>query len=59
MLIETESPFMVPAQYRGKRNRPSYLGATMEFIAELREEDLEELSETIYQNSLRFFGIKE
>jgi TatD DNase family protein len=59
MLIETESPFMVPAQYRGKRNRPSYLGATMEFIANLREEPLEEVSEIVYQNSLRFFDIKE
>jgi len=59
MLIETESPFMVPAKYRGKRNRPSYLGATMEFIAELREQPVEEVSETIYQNSLRFFDIKE
>lgn len=59
MLIETESPFMVPAKYRGKRNRPSYLGATAEFIAELREEPLEEVAETLYNNSLSFFGIEE
>lgn len=59
MLIETESPFMVPAQYRGKRNRPSYLGATAEFIAELREEPLEEVTETLYNNSLTLFGIEE
>ncbi len=59
MLIETESPFMVPAKYRGKRNRPSYLGATAEFIAELREEPLEEVTETLYNNSLTFFGIEE
>ncbi len=59
MLIETESPFMVPAKYRGKRNRPSYLGATAEFVAELREEPLEEVTETLYNNSLTFFGIEE
>jgi len=59
MLIETESPFMVPAQYRGKRNRPAYLGSTLEFIAELREEPQEEVAEVIYNNSLRFFGIEE
>lgn len=59
MLIETESPFMVPAKYRGKRNRPSYLDATAEFIAELREEPLEEVTETLYTNSLTFFGIEE
>lgn len=57
MLIESESPFMVPAAYRGKRNRPAYLEETAKFIAELREEPLEEVSETLFQNSLRFFGI--
>jgi len=59
MLIESESPFMVPSAYRGKRNRPSYLGATAEFIAELREMPLEELAEILYQNSLTFFNITE
>jgi len=59
MLIETESPFMVPAQYRGKRNRPAYLGATLEFIADLREEPVEDVSAALYANSLRFFGIDE
>ena len=58
MLIESESPFMVPSTYRGKRNKPAYLGAIAEFIAELREEELEEVSEALYQNSLRFFGIE-
>ncbi|HDQ13332.1 MAG TPA: YchF/TatD family DNA exonuclease [Sediminispirochaeta sp.] len=57
MLIETESPFMVPAQYRGKRNRPAYLKANLEFIAELRGEDPEEVADVLYNNSLRFFGI--
>jgi TatD DNase family protein len=59
MLIETESPFMVPAAYRGKRNRPAYLIETAKFIAELREIPLEELAEALYANSLRFFGIDE
>lgn len=59
MLIESESPFMVPSAYRGKRNKPSYLGATAEFIAELRDMDVEELAEILYTNSLNFFGIDE
>ncbi|HUX21562.1 MAG TPA: TatD family hydrolase, partial [Spirochaetia bacterium] len=57
MLIESESPFMVPAAYRGKRNKPAYLHATAEFIAELRGEPLESVSETLFQNSRRFFGL--
>ncbi len=57
MLIETESPFMVPAEYRGKRNKPAYLSSTAHFLAELRDMPVEEISEILYQNSLRFFGI--
>ncbi|MBN1698913.1 MAG: TatD family hydrolase [Spirochaetales bacterium] len=57
MLIETESPFMVPSAYRGKRNRPSYIIETAKFIAQLRNEELEPVTETLYQNSLNFFGI--
>lgn len=57
MLIESESPFMVPAAYRGKRNKPSYLKETAAFIAELREMPVDELSEILFQNSLRFFGL--
>lgn len=59
MLIESESPFMVPSAYRGKRNKPSYLGATAQFIADLREMDVEELADVLYSNSLSFFGIDE
>ncbi len=57
MLIETESPFMVPALYRGKRNKPSYLVETAKFIAELRGVTLEEMAETLTVNSLSFFHI--
>jgi TatD DNase family protein len=59
MLVESEAPFMVPSSYRGKRNRPSYLLETVKFIAELRKLPAEELAETLYQNSLRFFGLSD
>ncbi|MBN2533590.1 MAG: TatD family hydrolase [Spirochaetales bacterium] len=57
MLIETESPFMVPSAHRGKRNRPSYLIETLKFIANLRDKPVEELAEILFDNSLKFFGI--
>lgn len=57
MLVESESPFMVPAQHRGKRNKPSYMKETVSFLAELRELPVEEMSEILYQNASRFFGI--
>ena len=58
ILIESESPFMVPAAYRGKRNKPSYLVETIKHIANLREIPVEELAETVYANSLNFFKLK-
>jgi len=57
MLIESEAPFMVPAVHRGKRNKPSYINETASFIAQLREVPVEDLTETLYANSLRIFGL--
>ena len=57
MLIESESPFMVPSEYRGKRNKPAYLSSTLDFIADLREMPKEEVADILYENSLRFFNI--
>ena len=57
MLIESESPFMVPSEYRGKRNKPSLLPSTLYFIADMRQEDPEATTETLYQNSLKVFGL--
>lgn len=59
MLVESESPFMVPSAYRGKRNRPSYLGETVKFLASLREMEEEELAEQLYNNACTFFGIEQ
>ncbi|MFP4204660.1 MAG: TatD family hydrolase [Spirochaetaceae bacterium] len=57
ILIESESPFMVPAAYRGKRNRPSYLVETLKFIAELREQPVEEVADALYENTTQLFNI--
>lgn len=58
ILIESESPFMVPSAYRGKRNKPAYLPETAKFLAELREMPVDELAETVFENSRRFFAIE-
>lgn len=57
MLVESESPFMVPSNYRGKRNRPSFIHASVEFMAELREESQEDISRILYENSMKFFNL--
>ncbi len=57
MVIESEAPFMVPSVYRGKRNKPSYIVETAKFIAKLRDMDLEELTEILFQNGAKLFGL--
>jgi TatD DNase family protein len=59
ILIESESPFMVPADFRGKRNMPKYLPLTARFLAEMLELGEEELSGILWENSNRFFGLSD
>lgn len=59
ILIETESPFMVPSKYKGKRNKPAYLSEVAYAIAEIREQPIEEVADALYANSLRIFGLPE
>jgi len=60
ILIETESPFMVPAEYRErKRSMPAYLPSTARFLAEMLEMDLEKLSVQLWKNSCRIFRLPE
>ncbi len=57
ILVESESPFMVPAEFRGKRNKPEYLPSTVRFLAEHLGMELEPLADQLYQNGMNFFRI--
>jgi TatD DNase family protein len=57
ILIESESPFMVPTGQKGKRNMPKYLPETASYLARMLEMDLEALAAQIWENSNRFFGL--
>jgi TatD DNase family protein len=59
ILIESESPFMVPADYRGKRNMPKYLSLTASFLAEMLDIDPEELAAQLWENSNKFFALED
>ena len=60
ILIETESPFMVPAEFRErKRAMPAYLPSTARFLSEMLEIDLEELSKILWTNSCKIFRLPE
>jgi len=55
MLIETDSPYLAPAPYRGKPNEPSYVLHVAEEIARLRSLSLEEVSQATTDNFFRLF----
>ncbi|MFA5570450.1 MAG: TatD family hydrolase [Sphaerochaetaceae bacterium] len=57
ILIESESPFMVPAKYKGKRNKPAYLVETAQAVADLKGLSLEETAAALFENSLRAFHL--
>jgi len=59
ILVESESPFMVPAEFRGKRNMPSYTPSTVRFLSDLLDIELEELSVKLWKNSCKFFRLPE
>lgn len=58
MLIETDSPYLAPQQFRGKRNEPSYLHFIAEKIAEIKNEDIERVASITTDNSIKLFGLQ-
>ncbi|MBX4195725.1 TatD family hydrolase [Candidatus Parcubacteria bacterium] len=57
IMSETDAPYVSPAPYRGKRNEPSYVSEVVKKIAEIRNEDFEEVREALVSNVQRLFGI--
>jgi len=59
LLIETDSPYMVPHPFRGKlqRNEPSLAAAVAVRLAELRAVSLERIATATTENALRLFQL--
>jgi TatD DNase family protein len=55
LLLETDSPFLAPVPYRGKRNEPSFLPATAQAVADVLGLPLEALAAQCHANTRRFF----
>ena len=56
-LIETDSPYLAPAPYRGKPNYPSYVRHVAEYIGNLRGISMETVAELSRENFYRLFPI--
>lgn len=57
LVAETDSPYLTPVPYRGKKNYPHYVQYVYEQIAKLKKMDLEKTRKQINQNALKFFNI--
>jgi len=57
ILIESESPFMVPTSQKGKRNMPKYLPETAMCLARMLGMEPEAMAAQLWENSNRFFGL--
>ena len=55
ILVETDSPYLAPVPYRGKRNEPSYVAKTAAVLAEVRGLDPASLAELTTANFRRLF----
>jgi TatD DNase family protein len=55
---ETDSPFVAPMPYRGKRNEPTYVSEIIDKIARIKKLPLEDVEKALLTNARRVFGIE-
>jgi len=55
LLVETDSPYLAPAPFRGKRNEPAYVARVVDVVAEARGMPSAEVGEIVSANFKRLF----
>ncbi len=58
LLIETDSPYLAPHPFRGKRNEPSLLPLVAQAIADIKGVPVATIEQTTSDNALRLFHVK-
>jgi TatD DNase family protein len=58
IFIETDSPYLAPVPYRGKRNEPAFVVEAARQIGELRGVSTEEIGRQTSENFRRFFKLQ-
>lgn len=56
LVLETDSPYLAPTPYRGKRNESTYLYNIAEKVADIYNISIEEVAEITTNNSKEIFG---
>ena len=57
MMIETDSPYLTPIPFRGKRNEPHMVSLVAEKIAEIKNISIDEVANVTTETAKNFFGI--
>jgi TatD DNase family protein len=57
IILETDSPYLAPVPYRGKRNESSYICIINNRLAEIFGKSEEEIASITYSNSTRLFNV--
>ncbi len=57
IVLETDSPYLAPVPYRGKRNESAYLIKVLEKLSEIYGTSKEKIAEITTENSKEVFGI--
>ncbi len=57
ILLETDSPYLTPVPFRGKRNESAYIPHIAAKLAELTGRDIEEIAAQTTSNAEKLFGI--
>lgn len=56
LLIETDSPYLTPVPFRGKRNEPAYVQHVAQKVAEIKSISVESVVEKTFENARALFG---
>ncbi|MUH38107.1 TatD family deoxyribonuclease [Zobellia amurskyensis] len=57
IVLETDSPYLAPVPYRGKRNESAYLMNVLEKLADVYEMSTEVVADATTENSKQVFGV--
>ncbi len=59
LLIETDSPYLTPVPFRGRRNDPAKARHVCEVLAGIRDMEPQQVADLTRENAMRLFRIKE
>ncbi|OEF27200.1 TatD family hydrolase [Vibrio rumoiensis] len=59
VILETDCPYLAPTPHRGKRNEPSFMQLVAQRIADLREMNIEDVTQLTDRNTHALFNLED